>query len=56
MPGSTANPQQETDVRLVKKARRVAISTSAVGIIVPFVCGFALGPSAYGFIGWRDYA
>jgi Kef-type K+ transport system membrane component KefB/nucleotide-binding universal stress UspA family protein len=33
----------ETDLRLVKKARRVAISTSAAGIVVPFACGFALG-------------
>jgi Kef-type K+ transport system membrane component KefB len=33
----------ETDLRLVKKARRAAIGTSAAGIIVPFACGFALG-------------
>jgi Kef-type K+ transport system membrane component KefB len=33
----------ETDLRLVKQARRVAISASAAGIVVPFVCGFALG-------------
>ena len=33
----------ETDLGLVKKARRVAISTSVAGIIVPFACGFALG-------------
>jgi Kef-type K+ transport system membrane component KefB/nucleotide-binding universal stress UspA family protein len=33
----------ETDLRLVKKARRGAISTSAAGIIIPFACGFALG-------------
>ena len=33
----------ETDLRLVKKARRAAISTSAAGIVVPFACGFALG-------------
>jgi hypothetical protein len=33
----------ETDLRLAKKARRVAISTSAAGIVVPFACGFALG-------------
>jgi len=33
----------ETDLRLVKKARRAAISTSAAGIILPFACGFALG-------------
>ena len=33
----------ETDLRLVKQARRAAISTSAAGIVVPFACGFALG-------------
>src|SRR5580704_6827262 len=33
----------ETDLRLVKKARRAAISTSVAGILVPFACGFALG-------------
>jgi Kef-type K+ transport system membrane component KefB/nucleotide-binding universal stress UspA family protein len=33
----------ETDLGLVKKARRAAITTSAAGIIVPFACGFALG-------------
>ncbi|HKM74724.1 MAG TPA: cation:proton antiporter, partial [Stellaceae bacterium] len=33
----------ETDLRLVKRARRAAISTSAAGIVVPFACGFALG-------------
>ena len=33
----------ETDLRLVKKARRAAISTSSAGIILPFACGFALG-------------
>ena len=33
----------ETDLRLVKKARRAAISASAAGIVVPFACGFALG-------------
>ena len=33
----------ETDLRLVKKARRAAISTSVAGIVVPFACGFALG-------------
>jgi Kef-type K+ transport system membrane component KefB/nucleotide-binding universal stress UspA family protein len=33
----------ETDLRLVRKSRRVAISTSAAGIMVPFACGFALG-------------
>jgi Kef-type K+ transport system membrane component KefB len=33
----------ETDLRLVKKAGRAAISTSVAGIVVPFACGFALG-------------
>jgi Kef-type K+ transport system membrane component KefB/nucleotide-binding universal stress UspA family protein len=33
----------ETDLRLVKEARRAAISTSTAGIVVPFACGFALG-------------
>jgi Kef-type K+ transport system membrane component KefB/nucleotide-binding universal stress UspA family protein len=33
----------ETDLRLVKQARRAAISVSAAGILVPFACGFALG-------------
>jgi len=33
----------ETDLKLVKQARRAAISTSAAGIVVPFACGFALG-------------
>jgi Kef-type K+ transport system membrane component KefB/nucleotide-binding universal stress UspA family protein len=33
----------ETDLRLVKRARRAAISTSVAGIVVPFACGFALG-------------
>jgi K+:H+ antiporter len=33
----------ETDLRLVKRARRAAVSVSATGIIVPFACGFALG-------------
>jgi Kef-type K+ transport system membrane component KefB/nucleotide-binding universal stress UspA family protein len=33
----------ETDLRLVKKARRAAICTSVAGILVPFACGFALG-------------
>jgi Kef-type K+ transport system membrane component KefB/nucleotide-binding universal stress UspA family protein len=35
----------ETDLRLVKKARRAAISASAAGIVLPFACGFALGES-----------
>ena len=33
----------ETDLKLVKKARRAAISTSAAGIVVPFAAG---SPSA----------
>src|SRR5271166_2915531 len=33
----------ETDLRLVKHARRAAISTAAAGIVVPFASGFALG-------------
>jgi Kef-type K+ transport system membrane component KefB len=48
--------EMETDLRLVKKARRAAIGTSAAGIIVPFACWFALGTSVYEVIGWQDYA
>ena len=33
----------ETDLKLVKRARRAAVSVSAAGIAVPFVCGFVLG-------------
>jgi Kef-type K+ transport system membrane component KefB/nucleotide-binding universal stress UspA family protein len=33
----------ETDLALVKRVRRAAFTTSAMGIIVPFTCGFALG-------------
>lgn len=33
----------ETDLRLVRKARRAAASVSAAGILVPFAGGFALG-------------
>jgi Kef-type K+ transport system membrane component KefB/nucleotide-binding universal stress UspA family protein len=33
----------EMDLKLVKRARRAAVSVSAAGIAVPFVCGFALG-------------
>jgi Kef-type K+ transport system membrane component KefB/nucleotide-binding universal stress UspA family protein len=33
----------ETDLKLVKRARRAAASVSAAGIIVPFFCGFVLG-------------
>jgi Kef-type K+ transport system membrane component KefB len=33
----------ETDLKLVKRVGHAAVSTSAAGIIVPFVCGFVLG-------------
>ena len=33
----------ETDLKLVRKVGRAAISISVAGIIVPFACGFALG-------------
>jgi Kef-type K+ transport system membrane component KefB/nucleotide-binding universal stress UspA family protein len=33
----------ETDLKLVKSTRRAAASVSAAGIIIPFVCGVALG-------------
>ena len=33
----------ETDLKLVKKARRAAVSVSAAGIIIPFILGFTLG-------------
>ena len=33
----------ETDLKLVRKVGRAAISISIAGIAVPFVCGFALG-------------
>jgi len=33
----------ETDLKLVRKARRAAVSVSAAGIIVPFVFGVTLG-------------
>jgi Kef-type K+ transport system membrane component KefB/nucleotide-binding universal stress UspA family protein len=33
----------ETDLNLVKRARRAALSVSAAGIIIPFVCGVTLG-------------
>lgn len=33
----------ETDLRLVKKVRRAALSVSVAGVAVPFACGFALG-------------
>ncbi|MBF9232604.1 cation:proton antiporter domain-containing protein [Microvirga alba] len=33
----------ETDLKLVGKVRRAALSVSLTGIAVPFLCGFALG-------------
>ena len=33
----------ETDLGLVKKVRRAALSVSVAGVAVPFACGFALG-------------
>ena len=33
----------ETDLRLVRKVGRAALSVSVTGILVPFACGFALG-------------
>ena len=33
----------ETDLKLVRKVGRAAVSVSVTGICVPFVCGFALG-------------
>jgi Kef-type K+ transport system membrane component KefB/nucleotide-binding universal stress UspA family protein len=33
----------ETDLSVVGKLRRTALSVSLTGIVVPFVCGFALG-------------
>src|SRR3954464_310068 len=33
----------ETDLGLVRKARRAAFSVSVTGIVLPFVCGFVLG-------------
>lgn len=33
----------ETDVRLVRKVGKAAVSISIAGIALPFVCGFALG-------------
>ncbi len=33
----------ETDLRLVRRAGRAAVSVSLSGIVVPFACGFALG-------------
>jgi Kef-type K+ transport system membrane component KefB len=33
----------ETDLKLVRKVGRAAIAISTAGIVVPFLCGFALG-------------
>ena len=33
----------ETDLALVKRARRTAEITSAAGIVIPFACGYVLG-------------
>jgi len=33
----------ETDLKLVRRASRAALSVSAAGIVVPFTCGVALG-------------
>jgi Kef-type K+ transport system membrane component KefB/nucleotide-binding universal stress UspA family protein len=33
----------ETDLKLVRRMRRAALSVSAAGIVVPFACGFAFG-------------
>jgi Kef-type K+ transport system membrane component KefB/nucleotide-binding universal stress UspA family protein len=33
----------ETDLRLVRKVGRAAITVSGAGIIIPFICGFVLG-------------
>src|ERR1035438_4293150 len=33
----------ETDLKLVKRVGRAAITVSAAGVAVPFACGFALG-------------
>jgi Kef-type K+ transport system membrane component KefB len=32
----------ETDLQLVRRARRAAVSVSAAGIVIPFLCGVAL--------------
>lgn len=40
----------ETDIALVRRVRRAAVSVSLAGVAVPFACGFALGellPSSY---------
>ncbi|MFL5130437.1 MAG: cation:proton antiporter [Microvirga sp.] len=33
----------ETDLSLIRKARRAAFSVSVTGIVIPFACGFAVG-------------
>src|SRR6202011_5079222 len=33
----------ETDLSVVRKSRRTALSVSLTGITVPFICGFVLG-------------
>lgn len=33
----------ETDLALVKRVRRAAATTSVAGIVIPFLCGYALG-------------
>ena len=33
----------ETDLKLIRKVGRAAIAVSVTGILIPFVCGFALG-------------
>ena len=33
----------ETDLKLVRRVGRAAIAISITGIVVPFICGFALG-------------
>ena len=33
----------ETDLKLVRKVGKAAVAISVTGIVVPFVCGFALG-------------
>lgn len=40
----------ETDIALVRRVQRAAVSVSIAGVAVPFACGFALGellPSSY---------
>jgi len=33
----------ETDLRLVRRVGRAAITVAAAGVVLPFICGFALG-------------